>query len=280
MATSEQATSKRRSGPVGPLFVAGLIVFLLVIAFRQINHLQQQLDRIADQNIERAFYRLCDQSASPSTRTECFLQLVNAGHQNWASASLSNLKLADCSLKEVSLTNAHFDSCEMRHLDLQDSDLRASKFDVCDLSEANFRDADARETSFFKADLSKADFRGARLMSSSFEQATAKSAILVASKIDDGFLPMAVLDGSDLTGANLSDCVLEATSLRDCTLSLTNFKNADITDADFSGSNWWRARGFSNEQRQYLLVNFAPENNAQNPRSRDFDLWLNSIDSQ
>jgi len=93
-------------------------------------------------------------------------------------------------------------------------------------------------------------------------------------------LLMTDMAGADLTGANLSGANIESAVLRDTQVALTNFTEANLRNTDFTGSNWWRARGLTSDQILEFRKKFAPGKDSDESKQNDYRLWLKSLESE
>ena len=88
---------------------------------------------------------------------------------------------------------------------------------------------------------------------------------------------MADLSGANLSGANLSGARLEGASLKGANLSLARLNEANLKNADFTNNNWWRARGLTTAQIEFLKGKFAPSENADTALKEDYKKWESSL---
>ena len=59
-------------------------------------------------------------------------------------------------------------------------------------------------------------------------------------------------------------------------LTLAKFHGAQLDDTDFTGSNWWRARGLPLALLPDLKKKYAPKADGDQSRYRDYQRWLQS----
>ncbi|MCP4174825.1 MAG: pentapeptide repeat-containing protein [Fuerstiella sp.] len=236
--------------------------------------MSSQLRQISRGSQQQAFWALTRPGSTPEARTDYFLRLAASGNSEWRSAILKKLTLADADLSGTNLESASFVSCDFASADLSTGAMNRTGFDLCDLSGADLSESNLRNSSFFKATLVETDFRNADLLSATLEQANARNANFVAARMGDIFLAMTDLTEADLTGADLSGGNLEAAVLKSSDLALANFYDTHLEDTDFTDSNWWRARGFSSQQLDEMILLFAPTPEASESRQRDFEIWL------
>ena len=251
---------------LGTLTLCGLITVNLAVLIRQLNAQRQQ-------SREHAYWTLCQPGAGPQERTRCLLQLVSEGNTRWEGALLDHITVSHVDFFQVSLRNAAFSDGEMKQANFREADLTGAAFSTCNLADADFEDATLRNATLFKSTLTNASFRNADLLSASLEQTKAPRVVFVAAKMADAFLPMADLSGANLTAADLTGADLSATILKDAELALANLADAKIEDADFTNTNWWRARGLTTKQLERLLKEFPPGPSAPESRRRDFAIW-------
>lgn len=262
-------------GPRAQVVILWLFVLVTIgLLLANVRTLTSQLDAIAQNSRERAFWALCHSGTTGEQRTELFLQLVAEGNTEWRSARLEKLSLTGADLSGALLESAVFSSCDFEDADFSEARLNKAGLDNSDLSRARFFKAQIRNATFFKSELNEADFRNADLLSTSFEQAKIHGATFVTAKMGDAFLAMADLTDSDLTGADLSGANLEATVLKNVDLALANLYGTRLEDTDFTNSNWWRARGLNSAELDRLTVEFPPSVDAADSRQRDFRIWL------
>jgi hypothetical protein len=65
--------------------------------------------------------------------------------------------------------------------------------------------------------------------------------------------------------------------LKSANLNQTRLNGANLKDADFTDSNWWRARGLTSQQVGALQKYFAPRPNADEALRRDYAEWRREI---
>lgn len=223
---------------------------------------------------ENAFWSLCHAGLTPVQRAECFLQLAANGNTEWRSALLDNLDFRGIDMAGVQVESGRLTSCNFSSVRLTGAILEGSALDLSDFTKADLSRAKLRNTTLFKAVLTETDFRNADMLSASLEQSKAQKAKFVAAKMGDAFLAMADLTGADLTGADLSGANLEAAVLKETELALANLYGTRLEDADFTDSNWWRARGLDSQQIEAFVLMFPPTPNSSASRQRDFEIWL------
>lgn len=228
-------------------------------------------ERASDQ--QKAFWRLCQGSATAKQRIDDFTYLAEEGNTEWRSAALQNLEMAGINLPGRTLKNADFNGTKFEKSQLTDCDLSGTRFDLCDCTWVNFQNSNLDGSQFFKSRLTNADFRGCSMVSANLEQASGQQANFVRAKLTGGYLPMARLPNADFTGADLAGANLSGATLTNANFALANLQQAVIDDVDFSGANWWRARGLSIDQLSNLLKTFPATDEHSEARQRDFKLW-------
>ena len=84
---------------------------------------------------------------------------------------------------------------------------------------------------------------------------------------------MADFSNASLAGANLAGARLEVAKFSGANLSFARMQDANLKDADFRNCNWWRARGLTSPQVEFLRKHFAPDTNAPAALKQDFENW-------
>lgn len=271
--TGSQPTPEPRK--TGATFLVCASVFALAVLLTTNFWLMcEQLQNIAENGREHAFWAVSHSGTTAEMRSRYLLQLVADGNTEWRSAYLSKMNMDGVNLSGVSLAQISLSSGSFIDANFSESNLSGAALDLSDFSEANFSKSNLRNATFFKSRLVEADFRNAEMLSISLEQCVADKASFVAANMGDAFCPMADFTDADLTGADLSGANLEAAILKNANLALTNFHAARLTDTDFTDTNWWRARGMTSAQMDDFTLLFAPTPNATDARMRDFELWL------
>ncbi len=237
----------------------------------------RHLDQTSRHNREHLFWTLCHTGGTADQRREAMLQLIEEGNTVWAAARLEHLDLEELDLSGTYLAAATLDGSKLAGARLANIDLNRSSLQTVDLSRANLRGALLEEILALKAIMNEADLREAQLRAASLEQVSAQKANFLRADLSDAYLYMADLTGATLTSAVLSGANLEAAVLRDANLFLAQLDGTRLVDADFTGSNWWRARGLTSEQIAELTVKFAPGEEAPDSRRADFDRWLKTL---
>ena len=223
---------------------------------------------------ERAFWVLCQPGFPTAARERAFGQLVAAGNKEWRSADLHELNLAGISLPGADLQGAFFVRTTFTGANLARARFCNGSLEQADLSGADLSEADVSETQMLRALLKKTSLRRAKMRATSIEQVRAESADLMLADLSDANCLMANLTGAKLDGAILSGAKLESAVLKGASLSLTRFDQVDLKNADFSNSNWWRARGLRTDQIEFLKQNFAPTETADPALKQDYAKWL------
>lgn len=257
------------------LWLAGAAMLLLLLALTiNVWLLAEQLQQMAHNDQQQAFWSLCHAGTTAEDRARSFLMLAAAGNTEWRSAMLSELDLDAADLAGLSLQKAGLSSGSFQKARFSGADLTGARLDLSDFSDAHFDDCRLRNATLFKARLNNADFRSADLLSASLEQCVAQRASFVAAKMGDAFLAMGDFSEANFTGAELSGANLEAAIFRNADVALANFENARLVDTDFTDTNWWRCRGLTSQQLDDYTLAFAPTPNASESRRRDFEIWL------
>src|SRR5439155_13820991 len=105
------------------------------------------------------------------------------------------------------------------------------------------------------------------------QEVRAENADLMVADLSDADCLMANLDGANLSGANVSGARLEGANLKGARLSLARFDGANLKDADFTNSDWWRARGLTTAQLELMKKNFPPSESAAPALKEDYQKW-------
>lgn len=271
----ETETSTRFSLTGGISVLLGLTGLALLLF--QLWIMQRQWESLRNSERERMFWTLCQPSASVTERTAAFRQLAADGHDEWRSAASQGLDLRESRLDGAKLRLADLTACDLREASLVGVDLTGARLRTADLSGADLTDAVLDGAECLKAILDGADLRKAQLRNCLLEQTHAVGATFVLADLSEAILLMADLSEADLTGANLTASTLESAKLRGATLALTNLSEVNLTNADFTDSNWWRARGLTDDQLLDLAAEFPPSESAGTSRINDFELWINSF---
>jgi len=223
---------------------------------------------------EHAFWALCQPGSTAPTRERAFSQLVTAGNKEWRSADLHELNLAGIALPGANLEGALFVRTIFAGAKLTGTRFYGGSLEEADLSGADLGDADLSESQMLRANIKTASLRRAKLRATSIEQVQAENADFMLADLSDANCLMANLTGAKLDGAILSGAKLESAILKGASLSLTRMDGADLKNADFSNSNWWRARGLRTDQIEFLKQNFAPKDDADPALKEDYAKWL------
>ena len=272
-------TEDRRSAR--PYLVTSVFVLMgltgAALLLFQMRIMQDQLELLQSSDRERMFWTLCQPSASVSERTAAFRQLAAGGHSEWRSAASQGLDLRGSRLDDAGLTLADLTACDLREASLFRADLSGARLRTADLSDADLTEAVLDGADCLKAILDRADFRMAKMRNCSLEQTQAVGADFVRADLSEALLLMADLSRADLTFADLTAATLDSAKLRGATLALTNLSEATLTNADLTDSNWWRARGLTEDQLLSFAAEFPPTESADASRIKDFELWINSF---
>ena len=233
-----------------------------------------------------------------------------------ASTLFEGVKLDGIDFQGFNLTNADFQRASMRAANLQYAHLASSNLNDADLASADISSADLNFAQLARANLTGAYILSARSTSANFKNAILSKALLgqidcsscifLQAKLNDASLwhanlrnsylesatlTSAVLQGADLSGADMSsatltsadfsNAILDSADLSYATATQTNFRNAsvqgvdlkltDLRGADFTGAkglesvrDWTDAniadtRGLSTSVRANALSNGAVE---------------------
>ncbi len=261
---------RRLVAGLGFLILAGLITANLWLVKRT-------LDREREADLEHLFWAVCQPGHSSQERADAFLKLLVAENREWRSADLSGLDLPGINLSQAPLDNTDFRRSVFKRADFSGAFVGNAYLQLCDFSEANLEAADLDSSDLYRADLSGATLNRAKMPGARLQECRATGARLVATDLSGGDLVMGDFSDADLSGANLQDANLEGAVLRGANLSLARFAGARLADADFTDSNWWRARGFDAAAIAVLRDQFEPTEAASEEMKKDFAAWLKEI---
>lgn len=254
------------------LFAAVLITVALLTWNVQLTSRLVRDQRLASR--EHAFWVLCQPGHSLQERANALSLLLAAGNTEWRSARLSELNLEAASLSGAQLDRAFFQRARLNKANLVRATVTKGSFELADLTGADLSQADLSETHFYRANLTEAKLNRAKLTAATLQEAKAQKASFMVANLADADCSMADFSNANLGGADLSGARLEGVKFSGANLSLTRLNDAKIRDADFTNSNWWRARGLTSAQVEALKRNFTPRPDASSQLREDFDKWL------
>ena len=176
--------------------------------------------------VENAIFANVDMSAVNISGIESFNGANLRGAKFPDGADLARVTFVKADLSRSSLVRAKLDSA-----DFTDAVMYAAKFTKASLNNAKFEDADLHEADFTDASLTRADFKDARLHNT-------------------------ILDGANLTEAELNKVdfsridfdnrtIFRSAKLKDASFIAsggTKLLNCDFTSADLRGANFVKAR--------------------------------------
>jgi uncharacterized protein YjbI with pentapeptide repeats len=255
-----------------PVLLTAIVAAVLVL-MANIWLVSRLVQQQANETQEHFFWILCQPGFTPTERARAFTRLVAAGNREWRSAELSDLDLRGISLPEVDLTRAGFNRVNLAKAVLARAIINRATFTLCDLTEADLSEADLSETRCYRAVLIGAMLRRVNARAAVLQEVKAERADFKMADLSDADCLMADLTGADFSGANLSNTRLEGAILRDTNLALTRLENTNLKDADFTDSNWWRARGLTTAQLDILKKKFVPSENAPAALKADYQKW-------
>ena len=266
-----------RSAPAWsrPVLLTAIVAAVLVL-MANIWLVSRLVQQQASETQEHFFWVLCQPGFTPTERARAFTRLVAAGNREWRSAELSDLDLRGISLPEADLTRAGFNRVNLVKAVLARAIINRATFTLCDLTEADLTEADVSETRCYRAVLIGATLRRANARAAVLQEVRAEHADFKMADLSDADCLMADLTGVDFSGANLSNTRLEGAILRNANLALTRLESANVKDADFTDSNWWRARGLTTAQLDILKKKFTPSENAPAALKEDYQKWASS----
>jgi uncharacterized protein YjbI with pentapeptide repeats len=252
------------------LTVLAVTVLVLMANIWLVSRLVQQQ---ASETQEHFFWVLCQPGYTPAERARAFTRLVAAGNKEWRSAELADLDLRGISLLEADLTRIGFNRVNLANATLARAIVNRATLTFCDLTKADLTEADLSETRCYRAVFVGVTLRRANARAAVLQEVRAERADFKLADLSDADCLMADLTGADFSGANLSNARLEGAILRETNLSLARLENANLKDADFTNSNWWRARGFTTAQLDILKKKFVPSEDAAPSLKADYQKW-------
>lgn len=273
--SDESKPSKAKSNGLSPLFGLLTIAALAVLTVN-VFLLKGQLRSQQESGIEHQFWVVSQPGFSASQRREALQKLVRFGNLEWRSADLTGLDMAGAQLPAAILNGSDFQNTKFTDANLSRIDLSLSVLKMVDFSDANLGQANLNNSDLYRANLTGSILNKASLQATVFQEAKLIDAKLLVADLSEADLLMADCTGADFSGANLSSARLEATVMRGVNLSLARLGGANLKDADFTDSNWWRARELSGADLARLTKDFSPTTNAPPKLIQDFAAWLNS----
>jgi uncharacterized protein YjbI with pentapeptide repeats len=168
------------------------------------------------------------------------------GQAGLAGADLSRADLANAFAHQIDLSLAHLldatldeinaDEADLSHANLSRTRARQARFQGACLEGATFDYAVLRRAYFGRANLTGASFRGADLSQVRFIDFLAAPPELVAEEACRASATMgAKLEGTDFTGADLTEAVLWGLPLRQATWTGARFTRAKLNSCDLEG---------------------------------------------
>lgn len=152
-----------------------------------------------------------------------------AGELDWiwlGSNNMTGWNFAGKTMRNAIVTTSTLNGADFRGANVEQADLSGSKFIGADLRQANFSSADLNGADLTNADVSDAILLGARLDGAKAPGANFTGADLSQVRIDYHF-----------TDANFTGVKMEQAQIH-AKLVNVNFGGADLTDADFNGSEF------------------------------------------
>lgn len=268
--------SGNASGRRGGWFRWAIVVWGVFIGW-QLWRANEFLAAVQGNSKQHQFWMLCHSGGTDAMRSRAFLQLVDAGNDEWRSAQMERLPLRGARLDGASLQHANFQSSDLSRASLVEARLQNANLQLVDLSEANFEKAEMAGASLMKSVLEKANFRLAKMQGAILQQARATEADFLVTDLSEADLLMADLTRANLAGANLTGARLRSATLKEAVLTFTDLTDANLDNIDLTDSNWWRARGLAAAQLEELCVLFPPGDDAPQPLRDDFRQWLQSM---
>lgn len=188
----------------------------------------------------------CDQDTL--TLSGCTLGAVSAESATWRNCTMVGIDLASWSMD-----NAEFDRCSFIQSIGSNLDLSGARFETCNMYQSDLRGARIRRAQrsiFAECDLDGADFCDASLEGALFASAKATGARFERAGLDGALFPDATLagacfagataklsvwTGADLTNADLSRVDAFRASFRNAALEGADVTNARLVEADLHG---------------------------------------------
>lgn len=268
----EKTQSGRARGSMPLALVAATLCALALACWLLAMLVQLEAERRSSTQ-QQNFWLLCQPGATAETRVAAFLALVKAGNEEWKSARLRRLPLAEVDLDSAHLNEATFDSANLSGASFVGAKLINANLPTADLSHATLDKAQLDGADLLKANLEDASLQKILARGVSLQQVTATGANFHLADMSDADLRMANLTNADLTATNLAGADLTSAVLKGATLSYTNFSNAVLGNVDFANSNWWKSRGLTADQLDYLASKFAPGDESDADLHLDFQVW-------
>jgi uncharacterized protein YjbI with pentapeptide repeats len=147
-----------------------------------------------------------------------------------------------CDLKGINLTETELRAAILTRANLTEADLRGANLSGANLSRANLNRADLRGANLTEADLRGANLSAANLTGVNLKATNLKEADLTEAILSGAFLSGASLNGAKLNGANLTHTDLDSADLTEADLSQAilfgaNLSGADLSDTNMRGAN-------------------------------------------
>jgi len=175
-----------------------------------------------------------------------FAAKVKSRQVNFAGANLSNRTLRQAvwtggSLARASLRDVTFEKVRFEQTDFRDADVSGARFDGCAFYRCQLL-IDGNAPSFVGSSMFLSDLSGAKI-------------------------PLADFSQTSFSGSNLSNANLDGAKIVDADFRLrTLVTGISVRDADFSGTAWWLASGWSAEQLRDLSTRFPPNDSIVNSK--------------
>jgi uncharacterized protein YjbI with pentapeptide repeats len=271
----EKAAVGRRGSPFSGWWPVALLALVTLLTVNLWLIYQTQLTR-QQATLEHRFWVVGHGAYPARERAEAFLALVAFGNREWRGACLDGLDLTGAKLSQSDLSEADFKNSLLARATLVSARLYRAKFHQADLTDAILDGADLSSADLFQAVLRRVNLPRAHLRGANLHQVDAMEANLAAAQLTDAYLVMINLSRAGLAGADLSGANLEGAILKGANVSLARMAGVLLKDADLTDCNWWRARGFSLDQLEWLESKFPPSEKAPTALREDYLAWQKS----
>jgi uncharacterized protein YjbI with pentapeptide repeats len=183
-----------------------------------------------------------NETANPKDRGLALATLVAVEQGRLAKIRLRGIDGTGLHLGSVTLDSAVLTGANLDSADLDSARLVGARLDNASLQSASLMTADLRGVNFTGSDLANADLRGSDLSD-------------------------AMLRGTLLGAANLSAAKLRRARLVDADIGGARVNDSTVVDsADFRGTAWWTASGWSDRHIEELSARYPPVAFVQSPR--------------
>ncbi len=176
---------------------------------------------------------------------------------NFAEANLMNSNLTESILTRADLSKAELGGADfigaiLRGADLSEADLSGAGLTKANLRGTNFTGAILRGTDLSEADFTRATFRGADLRNADFTGANLTEVDLRDADLSEADLTRAILIWANLTGANLTGATLNT-----AVLVGTRLYDADLSDCRVFGISAWKLSLGGTIQSNLIITDYG-----------------------